>query len=193
LLFFREKNRLISDAIAGTVLKGKNKEEEKTYADELMSSKKDSEEFRFVFNDIKKELKKICESVNVSKEKEVLALSYAQHIRSQFDCILKDNISDYRILKSLHPTPAISGYPFRNIYKLIKRYENFYRGFYSGPIGWIGNDESCFAVGLRSGILDRSVLMPPRDIADTVLFILKLSDNAWVDEIYIRRRNSKPF
>ncbi|MDD3520791.1 MAG: isochorismate synthase [Actinomycetota bacterium] len=155
LLFFREKKKLISDAIAGTIQKGKNKEEEKTYADELMSSKKDSEEFRFVFNDIKKELKKICESVNVSKEKELLVLSYAQHIRSQFDCTLKDNISDYRILKSLHPTPAVSGYPLKNIYKLIKRYENFYRGFYSGPVGWISKDEACFAVGLRSAILDR--------------------------------------
>lgn len=41
--------------------------------------------------------------------------------------------------------------------------------------------------------LDRSVLMPPEDILDTVLYILKLSDNAWVDEIYIRRRSSKPF
>lgn len=154
LLFYREKNKLVSDAIAGTVLKGKNREEEKSFADELMSSKKDSEEFRFVFNDIKKELKKICESVTVTREKEILSLSYAQHIRSQFECILKDNISDYRILKSLHPTPAVSGYPFRNIYKLIKRYENFYRGFYSGPIGWISRDESCFAVAIRSGILD---------------------------------------
>ncbi len=158
LLFYREKNSLVSDAIAGTVLKGKNKEEEKTYADELLSSKKDSEEFRFVFNDIKKELKKICESVSATKEKEILALSYAQHIRSQFDCVLKNNTSDYRILKSLHPTPAVSGYPFRNIYKLIKRYEIFYRGFYSGPIGWISNDESCFAVGIRSGILDKRSL-----------------------------------
>ncbi|HAX17268.1 MAG TPA: 3-oxoacyl-ACP reductase [Actinobacteria bacterium] len=41
--------------------------------------------------------------------------------------------------------------------------------------------------------LDRSVLMPPQDIADTIRFIFKLSDNAWIDEIYIRRRNSKPF
>ena len=158
LLFHRKKESLTSDAIAGTVLKGKNSEEEKLYADELMASKKDSEEFRFVFNDIKKELKKICESVNVSRDKEVLALSYAQHIRSQFDCILKDKISDYRIMKSLHPTPAVSGYPFSNIYSLIKRYENFYRGFYSGPVGWVGNDEACFAVGLRSGILDNRCL-----------------------------------
>lgn len=158
LLFHRERNKLVSDAIAGTIPKGKNKKEEKSYADELMSSKKDSEEFGFVFNDIKKELKKICKSITIAREKEILSLSYAQHIRSQFECVLKDDISDYRILKSLHPTPAVGGYPFRNIHKLIKRYENFYRGFYSGPIGWISRDESCFSVAIRSGILDRRSL-----------------------------------
>jgi 3-oxoacyl-[acyl-carrier protein] reductase len=41
--------------------------------------------------------------------------------------------------------------------------------------------------------LDRSVLMPPEDIANTVLYLLSLSDRAWVDEIYIRRRTGTPF
>ena len=41
--------------------------------------------------------------------------------------------------------------------------------------------------------LDRSILMQPEDIAQTVLFLLSLSDRAHVDEIYIRRRTSRPF
>jgi 3-oxoacyl-[acyl-carrier protein] reductase len=41
--------------------------------------------------------------------------------------------------------------------------------------------------------LDRSVLMPPEDIANTILYMLSLSDRAWVDEIYIRRRTGTPF
>jgi len=41
--------------------------------------------------------------------------------------------------------------------------------------------------------LDRSILMQPEDIAQTVLFLLSLSDRAAVDEIYIRRRGSSPF
>lgn len=41
--------------------------------------------------------------------------------------------------------------------------------------------------------LDRSFLIPPKDIAKTVLFMLQLSDNSWIDEIYIRRRMAKPF
>ena len=41
--------------------------------------------------------------------------------------------------------------------------------------------------------LDRSILMQPEDIAQTVLFLLSLSDRAHVDEIHIRRRTSSPF
>ena len=41
--------------------------------------------------------------------------------------------------------------------------------------------------------LDRSIMMQPGDIAQTVLFLLSLSDRAHVDEIYIRRRTSSPF
>jgi 3-oxoacyl-[acyl-carrier protein] reductase len=41
--------------------------------------------------------------------------------------------------------------------------------------------------------LDSSVLIPPSDIAKTIIYILTLSDRSMVDMIYIRRRNSKPF
>jgi NADP-dependent 3-hydroxy acid dehydrogenase YdfG len=41
--------------------------------------------------------------------------------------------------------------------------------------------------------LDTSVLLRPEDIAQAVLFLLSLSDQAAIDEIYIRRRSSQPF
>lgn len=41
--------------------------------------------------------------------------------------------------------------------------------------------------------LNPEELMQPEDIAQAVEYLLSLSDRAAVDEIYIRRRNSKPF
>jgi 3-oxoacyl-[acyl-carrier protein] reductase len=41
--------------------------------------------------------------------------------------------------------------------------------------------------------LDPEILLQPEDIAHTVMFLLSLSDRAAVDQIYIRRRSSKPF
>lgn len=48
-------------------------------------------------------------------------------------------------------------------------------------------------VGNARPDLDRSMLMRPEDIAQTVLFLLSLSEQAAIDEIYIRRRTSQPF
>lgn len=41
--------------------------------------------------------------------------------------------------------------------------------------------------------LDRSVLIHPEDIANTVLYLLSLSDRAMVDQVYIRRMTGAPF
>ncbi len=41
--------------------------------------------------------------------------------------------------------------------------------------------------------LDTSELMHPEDVAETVLYLLGLSDRAAVDQIYVRRRNGTPF
>ena len=41
--------------------------------------------------------------------------------------------------------------------------------------------------------LDRSILLQPSDIAETVMYLLSLSERAAIDQIYIRRRNSMPF
>jgi 3-oxoacyl-[acyl-carrier protein] reductase len=41
--------------------------------------------------------------------------------------------------------------------------------------------------------LDPSILIKPEDIAACVVFLLSLSERAWIDQIYIRRRNGTPF
>ena len=41
--------------------------------------------------------------------------------------------------------------------------------------------------------LDASVMMQPEDVANAVEYLLSLSDRAAVDQIYIRRRESRPF
>jgi 3-oxoacyl-[acyl-carrier protein] reductase len=41
--------------------------------------------------------------------------------------------------------------------------------------------------------LDRSELIHPEDVSETVLYLLSLSDRAAVDQVVIRRRSSKPF
>ena len=154
LLFSRQDSKIYSEAIAGTILLGKNTKEEKAFGEDLLKSKKDSDEYKFVFDSVKRDLEKMCSDVSVVKKREILKLSYAQHIYSQFEGNLKPAVDDFKIISTLHPTPAVSGYPKINIGSLIKRYETFFRGFYGAPVGWIGKDSSEFAVGIRSGVVN---------------------------------------
>jgi menaquinone-specific isochorismate synthase len=62
------------------------------------------------------------------------------------------------VLRALHPTPAVGGYPNGEALEEIRAFEPFDRGWYAGPIGWIGADAAEFAVGIRSGLVRGSRL-----------------------------------
>lgn len=153
LLFLRNKDKLYTEAIAGTVVKGSNPEEEKKFESNLLHSKKDCKEYNFVFESTKENLGKICSKVEASKEKTVLKLSYAQHILSRLYCTLAPGAGDKEITGVLHPTPAVGGFPKSKVIDEIEKYETFSRGMYAGPVGWIGKGSSEFVVGIRTGLV----------------------------------------
>ncbi|KAK6123253.1 hypothetical protein DH2020_043010 [Rehmannia glutinosa] len=64
---------------------------------------------------------------------------------------------EYKILSSLHPTPAVCGLPTEDARILISETEMFDRGMYAGPVGWFGGAESEFAVGIRSALVGKGV------------------------------------
>jgi menaquinone-specific isochorismate synthase len=62
-------------------------------------------------------------------------------------------------LASLHPTPAVGGYPKRPALDFIRKHEStgFDRGFYSGPLGFVGREEAEIVVAIRSGLVSREI------------------------------------
>ena len=73
------------------------------------------------------------------------------------EAVLKKEVDDSEILKAIHPTPAVGGVPTSLALKLISR-EPFKRGWYSGPVGYVGSEMTEFAVGIRSALVqDRKV------------------------------------
>lgn len=65
-----------------------------------------------------------------------------------------------QFLQSLHPTPAVGGYPKDVAIQLIEEAERFDRGFYSGFLGPVNQGEFRFFVNIRSMELgdDKAVL-----------------------------------
>ena len=71
---------------------------------------------------------------------------------------LAPEMTDADILAALHPTPAVAGTPTQRAQDLIRRLEDYDRGWYAGPIGWLGADGAEFAVGIRSCLIEGTEL-----------------------------------
>ncbi len=149
-LYKKEGDHIYSEALAGTNARAVDQELNGRLQKELLESPKEIEEHDYVFENIKAELEKICNEVVVVSKREILPLEHVQHLRSRFEGTLKKDVCDWDILCVLHPTAAVNGYPKAVARAFIRHYERFSRGWYAGPVGWIGRGRSEFSVAIRS-------------------------------------------
>ena len=88
----------------------------------------------------------------------VRRLLHLQHLCQRYSAKIYDTDQAMMItralLQRLHPTPAVCGVPMNRALDFIRRYESiaFDRGYYTGPIGYIGQRETDILVALRCGL-----------------------------------------
>ena len=78
----------------------------------------------------------------------IIELENIYHLLTELQIKIK-HLNPLNILQSLHPSPALSGYPVEEAIDWIRKYETFHRGWYSGMIGYIDNNNSHFYAALR--------------------------------------------
>jgi menaquinone-specific isochorismate synthase len=154
-LYSRSGLHIFCDAIAGTALRGDSDEEDQRLGTELLSSDKNVREHRWVVQALENSLNNLCGRWDKLNEEELLKLTYIQHIVTRFQGNLKSQISDADIIREMHPTPAVAGFPREVSLKYISRLEKFDRGWYAGPVGWLSREEARFAVALRSALINQ--------------------------------------
>lgn len=157
-LYARDGRDLKTEALAGTRPRGKNKPSDGKLAQELLQSEKDKREHGLVVEGIREALSPLSKTLQVEDRVQLLKLARSQHLLCAVQARLKDETTDAQILRCLHPTPAVGGYPTADALREIGRLESFDRGWYAGPIGWVGRDRVEFGVGIRSGLVDGSRL-----------------------------------
>ena len=61
-----------------------------------------------------------------------------------------ENICPFELLKNLHPSPAVCGYPKNAALDWINTLESFPRGNYASPMGWVDSSgNASFLLAIR--------------------------------------------
>jgi menaquinone-specific isochorismate synthase len=152
-LFRRDGRMLETEAVAGTRPRGVSSAEDEGLRDDLLHSAKDRVEHTYVSKGIREALEPLCEELEIEDRVSEMMLARGRHLRSKVSGTLRDGATDAALLEAMHPTPAVGGHPRSEALEKIKALEPFDRGWYAGPVGWIGHEGSEFAVGIRSGLV----------------------------------------
>lgn len=154
--FIQIKDSVIGfDSLAGTRPRGQTENEDKELERELLSDDKELREHKSVTDTICQKLKNYGE-VKTGKT-EILKLSKVQHLKTPITLIRNEektklNLSPLldQMIHLLHPTPAVSGGPKAEALTFLKRLDHFVRNDYAGLKGYIYQENSEIAVGIRS-------------------------------------------
>ena len=151
-----EKGILETRPIAGTRPRGRNSEEDKHLATELLLNEKEQAEHLMLVDLERNDLGRICEygSVQVTDQMFVEQYSHVSHIVSNIRGILKPGITFKEILKAVFPGGTITGCPKIRCMEIIDELEPVARGPYSGSFGYIG-----FADHIDLNIIIRTILL----------------------------------
>jgi len=152
LLFRRDGRSVESEAVAGTRPRGASSADDEGLREDLLHSAKDLSEHSYVSTGIREALAPLCAELEIEDHVSDMKLARGRHLRSKVRGTLLDGVTDAGLLDAMHPTPAVGGYPRTEALEEIRALEPFDRGWYAGPVGWIGGEASEFAVGIRSGL-----------------------------------------
>ena len=157
-LYQRKGRNIETESLAGTRPRGSNEAEDHRLGDELLKSEKDNREHRYVSDMIEDSLSPLCARLERDPAPSLRRLPHVQHLSTEFRGTLNEKTSDGDLLTALHPTPAVCGHPREDAMKVLRELEEFNRGLYAGPIGWVAADAAEFSVGIRSGLVRGSSL-----------------------------------
>jgi isochorismate synthase len=141
LLASRRGMQIRSNPLAGSAARSQDREEDMRRSRALLLSAKDLNEHRVVAEAVAEGLRPYCRTLDAPARPSLISTETMWHLSSDIRGVLADpDVSSLRLAASLHPTPAVCGYPSATAFDLIGRLEPFGRGFYSGMVGWCDAD-----------------------------------------------------
>ncbi|MBE9014932.1 isochorismate synthase [Chroococcidiopsidales cyanobacterium LEGE 13417] len=153
LISIRDR-QLFTDALAGSISRGKTTAEDTVLANQLLQSEKERHEHRVVIDFITQSLQELGIAARLLSPR-LRRLANIQHLWTPIQAKVPIDVHPLEIVAALHPTPAVGGVSRQLACKKIRTYEKFERGLYAAPLGWVNHQgDSEFIVGIRSALID---------------------------------------
>lgn len=147
-------HRLRTHALAGT--------RSAELADELLHSAKDGHEHAIVVDAIRQALAPFTRTLSPTQAPVVRRLNGLAHLHTAIEAHLHADVDFLRLVRALHPTPAVCGVPSARAAALLAALETEPRGLYAGPFVRLSPQGDGHAVvALRGAVVDgRQAVLP---------------------------------
>ena len=129
LISIRDR-QLFTDALAGSISRGKTTAEDAVLANQLLQSEKERHEHRVVIDFITQSLQELSIAPQLLSPR-LRRLANIQHLWTPIQAKVPINVHPLEIVAALHPTPAVGGVSRQLACKKIRTYEKFERGLYA--------------------------------------------------------------
>jgi isochorismate synthase EntC len=126
-----------------------------TDVEALRASEKDAREHGYVVDAITAKLHDVCTDLDANGPAAIPFASVV-HLATTIEGTLTDpGVTALDLVRRLHPTPAVGGWPSDAALEMIRVLEGRDRGRYAGPCGWIdAHGDGAFVVALRCAELE---------------------------------------
>jgi isochorismate synthase len=149
-----EGREVAAACLAGSIARGATPGEDRAQGARLLASAKDRAEHAVVARALREGLAALCDDVRGPEEPALLTVRNVHHLHTPLRARLRDGRTLLDLVARLHPTPAVGGAPRELALAFLREHEAIDRGWYAGPVGWIGRDGGGeFAVALRSALV----------------------------------------
>lgn len=144
--------RNLDGQVWSRVLAGTRSRQSSLEAAELTADQKELTEHRFAVESVVSALRPFCRTLDWPETPAVIELPNVLHLATDIVGEITTRPSVLRLVGALHPTAAVCGAPRAAALAAIRELEDFDRGRYSGPVGWLdGSGHGEWGIALRCG------------------------------------------
>lgn len=152
-------NQFKSEALAGSIQRGKSDNEDESLSQLLLIDRKNLSEHQIVIDYLKSNLNDKITDFKLELKPKIKRLKNIQHLHTEISGIIKEDNNYFDLVESIFPTPAVCGIPTEAAISVLNDLEEFERGLFTGLIGWLNfNNQAEFYVAIRCGLVKNNTL-----------------------------------